>query len=52
MAERKLIEIYSPIRDRDVGNVIATAEFYYGINELEADLAAAQRPGAGWWSGA
>jgi hypothetical protein len=43
MAERKLIEIYSPIRDRDVGNVIATAEFYYGINELEADLAAAQR---------
>lgn len=43
MAERRLIEIYSPIRDRDVGNVIAAAEFYYGINELEADLAAAQR---------
>lgn len=43
MAERKLIEIYSPIRDRDAGNVIAAAEFYYGISELEADLAAAQR---------
>jgi signal transduction histidine kinase len=43
MADRKLIEIYSPIRDRDMGNVIAAAEFYYGINELEADLAAAQR---------
>ncbi|MDQ2653308.1 MAG: sensor histidine kinase [Chloroflexota bacterium] len=43
MAERDLIEIYSPIRDRDMGNVIAAAEFYYGINELEADLAAAQR---------
>lgn len=43
MSARKLIEIYSPIRDRDTGNVIAAAEFYYGINELEADLAAAQR---------
>jgi signal transduction histidine kinase len=43
MAERDLIEIYSPIRDRDMGNVIAAAEFYYGINELEADLSAAQR---------
>lgn len=43
MAARDLIEIYSPIRDRDMGNVIAAAEFYYGINELEADLAAAQR---------
>lgn len=43
MAGRKLIEIYSPIRDRDMGNVIAAAEFYYGIDELEADLAAAQR---------
>ncbi|MFN8675119.1 MAG: sensor histidine kinase [Thermomicrobiales bacterium] len=43
MAGRKLIEIYSPIRDRNLGQVIAAAEFYYGINELEADLAAAQR---------
>ena len=43
MAGRKLIEIYSPIRNRDLGNVIGAAEFYYGINELEADLAAAQR---------
>lgn len=43
MADRKLMEIYSPIRDRDTGNVIAAAEFYYGIGELQADLAAAQR---------
>jgi signal transduction histidine kinase len=43
LAERDLIEIYSPIRNRDTGNVIAAAEFYYGIGELEADLAAAQR---------
>ncbi len=43
MADHNLIEIYSPIRNRDTGTVIAGAEFYYGINELEADLAAAQR---------
>ena len=43
MSARKLIEIYSPIRDRDTGTVIAAAEFYYGINELQSDLAAAQR---------
>jgi signal transduction histidine kinase len=43
MAGRKLMEIYSPIRDRDMGNVIGAAEFYYGIDELQADLAAAQR---------
>lgn len=43
LAERDLIEIYSPIRDRDTGRVIAAAEFYYGIDELQQDLAAAQR---------
>ena len=43
MAEQNLIEIYSPIRDRDTGKVIGAAEFYYGIEELAADIAAAQR---------
>jgi signal transduction histidine kinase len=38
-----LIEIYSPIRDRGTGAVIAAAEFYYATDALAGDVAAAQR---------
>jgi signal transduction histidine kinase len=38
-----LIEIYSPVRDRDSGEVIAAAEFYYATTDLESELAMAQR---------
>jgi signal transduction histidine kinase len=38
-----LIEIYSPIRDRSSGEVIAAAEFYYATDDLRGDVAAAQR---------
>jgi signal transduction histidine kinase len=38
-----LIEIYSPIRGRSTGEVIAAAEFYYATDALAGDVAAAQR---------
>src|SRR5215216_3492040 len=38
-----LIEIYSPIRSRSSGEVIAAAEFYYATDALAGDVAAAQR---------
>jgi signal transduction histidine kinase len=38
-----LIEIYSPVRDPDSGEVIGAAEFYYATDELDSDLTAAQR---------
>ena len=38
-----LIEIYSPVRDPDTGQVIAAAEFYYAATDLQRELAAAQR---------
>ncbi|MDQ3467488.1 MAG: sensor histidine kinase [Chloroflexota bacterium] len=38
-----LIEIYSPVRGEGGENVIAVAEFYYSTNDLDNDLAAAQR---------
>src|SRR5919112_5775366 len=40
---QELIEIYSPIRDRSSGEVIAAAEFYYATDALAADVATAQR---------
>ncbi len=43
LAQRDLIEIYSPVRDRDSGQVIAAAEFYYAPDDLGSDIAAAQR---------
>ncbi len=43
VSRRDLIEIYSPVRDRDTGEVIAAAEFYYATEALAGDLAAAQR---------
>ena len=39
----ELIEIYSPIRSRSTGDVIAAAEFYYATDGLAGDVAAAQR---------
>ncbi|MDF2760514.1 MAG: integral rane sensor signal transduction histidine kinase [Thermomicrobiales bacterium] len=39
----ELIEIYSPIRSRSTGEVIAAAEFYYATEALAGDVAAAQR---------
>lgn len=42
IAQRDLIEIYSPVRDRDTGQVIAAAEFYYATDDLQGDIAAAQ----------
>lgn len=42
VSSRDLIEIYSPVRDRDTGRIIAAAEFYYATDGLEGDLAAAQ----------
>src|SRR5918993_1919882 len=39
----ELIEIYSPIRSRSSGEVIAAAEFYYATDALAGDVAAAQR---------
>ena len=42
IAQRDLIEIYSPVRDRDSGQVIAAAEFYYATDDLGGDIAAAQ----------
>jgi signal transduction histidine kinase len=40
---QELIEIYSPIRNRSSGEVIAAAEFYYATDDLAGDVAAAQR---------
>src|SRR5215213_6117594 len=39
----ELIEIYSPIRSRSTGEVIAAAEFYYATDALAGDVATAQR---------
>ena len=43
VSRRDLIEIYSPVRDRNTGAVIAAAEFYYATDELAGDLALATR---------
>lgn len=40
---RDLIEIYSPVRNRDTGEIIAAAEFYFATDDLGGDLATAQR---------
>ena len=40
---QELLEIYSPIRNRSTGEVIAAAEFYYATDDLAGDVAAAQR---------
>jgi len=39
----ELIEIYSPIRSRNTGEVFAAAEFYYATDALAGDVSAAQR---------
>ena len=39
----ELLEIYSPVRNRGTDEVIAAAEFYYATDDLDAELAAAQR---------
>ncbi len=38
-----LLEIYSPVRNRDTNEVIAVAEFYYRIDDLEHEVAEAQQ---------
>ena len=38
-----LLEIYSPVRSSDTDEVIAVAEFYYAADDLQGELAAAQR---------
>lgn len=43
VSSHHLIEIYSPVRDRNTGEVIAAAEFYYATDDLDRDIAAAQR---------
>ncbi|MDQ2682860.1 MAG: sensor histidine kinase, partial [Chloroflexota bacterium] len=43
LADGPLLEIYSPIRRTGTDEVIAVAEFYYGAEELQDDLAAAER---------
>ena len=40
---RDLIEIYSPVRSRGTDEIIAAAEFYYAADELQQDIANAQR---------
>lgn len=41
--EGSLLEIYSPVRNRDTDEVIAVAEFYYTTDEIDREVAAAQR---------
>ena len=43
VSRQNLIEIYSPVRNRDTGGVIAAAEFYFATDTLQGDLAMAQR---------
>jgi signal transduction histidine kinase len=47
VSERKLasqlLETYSPVRAGDSGRIIAVAEFYQKADELQSDIAAAQR---------
>lgn len=43
LPRHELLEIYSPIRAGGSDEVIAAAEFYYATDDLDADLAAAQR---------
>ena len=38
-----LLEIYSPVRSTDTGEVIAVAEFYYAADELMGEITAARR---------
>lgn len=42
-ATDSMLEIYSPVRNRDTDEVIAVAEFYYATDELDREVAAAQR---------
>lgn len=43
VAQDPMLEIYSPVRSRDSGDVIAVAEFYYAADELWQDIDEAQR---------
>lgn len=38
-----LLEIYSPVRNRDTDEVIAVAEFYYRIDDLQQEVSEAQQ---------
>ncbi|HUS16138.1 MAG TPA: sensor histidine kinase, partial [Chloroflexia bacterium] len=40
--EERLLEMYSPVRRGGAEDVIAAAEFYYTVDELESEIAAAQ----------
>lgn len=39
----RLLEIYSPVREHNTGRVIAVAEFYQRIDDLQHEVATAQR---------
>lgn len=43
VARQNLIEIYSPVRNPETGDVIAAAEFYYATDELQQELASARK---------
>lgn len=42
-AESQLLETYSPVREPESGRVIAVAEFYQSVDELQQDIATARR---------
>lgn len=42
-ANTQLLEIYSPVRQHNTGRVIAVAEFYQRVDDLEREVAVAQR---------
>lgn len=42
-ANGSLLEIYSPVRNRDTDEVIAVAEFYYATDAIDREVSAAQR---------
>ena len=43
VAQDDMLEIYSPVRGRETGEVIAVVEFYYATDELRQNINEAQR---------
>jgi signal transduction histidine kinase len=41
--QARLLEMYSPVRQNGTGTVIGAAEFYYTVDALDRDIAAAQQ---------
>jgi signal transduction histidine kinase len=41
--QTRLLEIYSPVRLRGTGQIIAVAEFYQTVDDLQREISAAQR---------